>query len=118
MYPVVQKDIEESIMMQKTLTLTDGQQMGGEAGMKDAGYCETTPHKSSCASADPSNTETATAHDDAISDLSGLKDRLKGMLTHYEGKLKCATTWVCPPFLQEGLHTQQRREAQHEKCEE
>ena len=32
-----------------------------------------------------------------------MKDRLKGVLTHYEGTLKCATTWVCPPFLEEGL---------------
>jgi hypothetical protein len=53
MYPTVRKEIEESMMMQKTLTLTDSQQMGGEAGMEDAGYCVTTPHKSSCASADP-----------------------------------------------------------------
>ena len=32
MYPAVRKDIEESMIMQKTLTLTDSQQMGGEAG--------------------------------------------------------------------------------------
>ena len=57
-------------MMQKTLTLTDSQQMGGEAGMEDAAYCATTLHKSSCASADPSDTETAAARDDAISDIS------------------------------------------------
>jgi hypothetical protein len=91
MYPAVRKDIEESMMMQKTLTLTDSQQMRGEAGMEDAAYCATTSHKSSCAAADPSDTETAVAHDDAISDLSGMKDRLKGVLTHYEGTLKCAT---------------------------
>ena len=90
-------------MMQKTLTLTDSQQMGGEAGMEDAVYCVTTLHKSSCASANPSNTETAAARDDAISDLSRMKDRLKGVLTHYEGTLKCATAWVCPPFLEDGL---------------
>ena len=66
--------------MQKTLTLTNSQQMGGEAGMEDAGYCATTPHKSRCASADPSDTETAAARDDAISDLSGMKDRLKGIV--------------------------------------
>ena len=84
-YPAIQKDVEESMMMQKTLTLTDSQRMGGEAGMEDAAYCATTPHKSSCASADPSDTETAAAHDDVISDLSGMKDRLKGVLTHYEG---------------------------------
>src|SRR5215216_4488206 len=77
--------------------------MGGEAGMEDVGYYATTPQESSCASADPSDTETAAAHYDAISDLSGMKDRLKGVLTHYEGTLKCATTWVCPPFLEEGL---------------
>ena len=70
--------------------------------MEDAGYCATTPHKSGCASADPSDTETATTHDDAISDLSRMKDRLKGVLTHYEGTLKCATALVCPPFLEEG----------------
>jgi hypothetical protein len=64
--------------------------MGGEAGMADAGYCATTPHKSSCTSANPSDTETIAAHDDAISDLSGMKDRLKGVLTHYAGTLKCA----------------------------
>ena len=52
--------------------------------MEDAAYCATTLHKSSCASADPSDTETAAARDDAISDLCGMKDRLKGMLTHYE----------------------------------
>ena len=92
MYTTIRKDIEESMMMQKTLTLTDSQQMGGEAGMDDAAYCATTLHKSRCASADPSNTETAAAHDDAISDLSGMEDRLKGVLTHYEGTLKCATT--------------------------
>ena len=103
MYLTVRKDIEESMMMQKTLTLTDRQQMGGEAGMEDAAYCATTPHKSSYASADPSDTEIAAAHDDAISDLSGMKDRLKGVLTHYEGTLKCATAWVCPPFLEDGL---------------
>ena len=28
-YPAVRKDVEESMMMQKTLTLTDSQQMGG-----------------------------------------------------------------------------------------
>ena len=90
-YPVVRKDVEDSMMMtQKTLTLTDSQKMGGEAGMEDASYCATTLHKSSCASADPSDTETAAARDDAISDLSGMKDRLKGVLTHYEGTLKCA----------------------------
>ena len=71
--------------------------------MEDAAYCATTLHKSSCASADPSDTETAAARDDAISDLSGMKDRLKGVLTHYEGTLKCATAWVCPPFLEDGL---------------
>ena len=91
MYPAVRKDIEESMMKKKTLTLLDSQQMGGEAGVEDAGYCATTPHTSSCASADPSDTKTAAAHDDAISDLSGMKDRLKGVLTHYEGTLKCAT---------------------------
>ena len=69
MYSVVRKDIEESMMTQKTLTLTDSQQMGGEAGMDDGAYCATTLQKSSCASADPSDTETAAAHDDAISDL-------------------------------------------------
>ena len=69
-YPAVRKDVEESMMMmQKTLTLTDSQQMGGEAGMDDAAYCATTLHNSSCASADPSDTETAAARDDAISDL-------------------------------------------------
>jgi len=103
MYPAVRKDIDESMMMQKTLTLTDSQQMGGEAGMEDAGYCVRTPRKSSCASADPSNIETAAAHDVAISDLSGMTDRLKGVLTHYEGTLKCATARVCPPFFEEGL---------------
>ena len=76
--------------------------MGGEAGMDDAAYCATTLHKSSCASADPSDTKTTAARDDAISDLSRMKDRLKGVLTHYEGTLKCATTWVFPPFLEEG----------------
>ena len=49
MYLIVRKEIEESMMMQKTLTLTDSQQMGGEAGMEDAAYCATTLHKSSCA---------------------------------------------------------------------
>ena len=73
--------------------------MGGEASMEDATYCATTLHKSSCASADPSDNETAAARGDAISDLSGMKDGLKGVLTHYEGTLKCATTWVCPHFL-------------------
>ena len=58
-----------------------------------------TLHKSSCASANPSDTETAAARDDAISDLSGTKDRLRGMLTHYEGMLKCATAWICPSLL-------------------
>ena len=57
-YPVIRKDVEESMMMQKTLTLTDSQQMGGEAGMEDGAYCVTTLHKSICASADPSDTET------------------------------------------------------------
>ena len=103
MYPTIRKEIEESMMMQKTLTLADSQQMGRDAGMEDAAYCTTTLHKSSCAAADPSDTETATARDDAISDLSGMKDRLKGVLTHYEGTLKCATAWVCPPFLEQGL---------------
>ena len=37
-YPAVRKDVEESMMMQKTLTLTDSQQMGGEAGMDDSSY--------------------------------------------------------------------------------
>jgi hypothetical protein len=104
MYPKVRKELEESMMMQKTLTLRDSQQTGGEAGMDDAAYCATTPHKSSCASADPSDTETAAVHDDAISDLSGMKDRLRGVLTHYEGTLKCATAWVfAPPHSEGGL---------------
>ena len=60
-YSDVRKDVEESMMMQKTLTLTDSQQMGGEAGMEDVAYCVTTLHKSRCASADPSDTETAAA---------------------------------------------------------
>ena len=60
-YLAVLKDVEESMMMQKSLTLTDSQQMAGEAGMDDAAYCATTLHKSSCASADPSDTETITA---------------------------------------------------------
>ena len=102
-YPAIRKDVEESMMMQKTLTVTNSQQMGGEAGIDDDAYCATTLHKSSCASADPGDTETAAARDDAISDLSGMKDRLKGVLTHYEGTLKCATVWVCPPFLEDGL---------------
>ena len=38
MYPAIRKDIEESMMMQKTLTLTDSQQMIGDAGMEDAAY--------------------------------------------------------------------------------
>jgi hypothetical protein len=97
MYPTVRKEIEESMMMQKTLTPRDSQQTGGEAGMDDAAYCATTPHKSSCASADPSDTETAAAHDDVIFDLSGMRDRLRGVLTHYEGTLKCVTAWVLPP---------------------
>ena len=42
--------------------------MGGEAGMDDAAYCATTRHKSSCASSNPSDTETAAARDDDISD--------------------------------------------------
>ena len=63
--------------------------MGGEAGTDAAAYCTTTVHKSSCASADPSDTETAATHDDAI---SGMEDGLRGVLTHYEGTLKCATT--------------------------
>ena len=71
--------------------------------MEDDAYCATTPHKSSCASADPSDTETAATHDDPVSDLSRMQDRLKGVLTHYEGTLKCAIAWVCPPFLEEGL---------------
>lgn len=60
----------------------------------NAAYWTTTLQKSSCASVDPSNTETATARDDAIADLPRMKDRLQGMLTHYEGTLKCATAWV------------------------
>ena len=32
-----------------------------------------------------------------------MKDILKGVLTHYEGTLKCSTAWVCPPFLEESL---------------
>ena len=58
--------------------------------MEDAAYYAPTLHKSRCASADPSDTETTATRDDAISDLSGMKDRLKGVLTHYEGTLKCA----------------------------
>ena len=71
--------------------------MGGETGMEDETYCATTPHKSSCASDDLSDTETAAAHDDAISDLSGMIDRPRGVLAHYEGTLKCETTLGCPP---------------------
>jgi hypothetical protein len=98
MYLKVRKEIEESMMMQKTLAPRDSQQMRGEAGMEDAAYCATTPHKSSCASADPSDTETAAVHDDALSDLYGMTGRLRGVLTHYEGTLKCATTYVCLPL--------------------
>ena len=32
-----------------------------------------------------------------------MKDRLKGVLTHYEGTLKCAPALVCPPFLEDFL---------------
>ncbi|KAE8819464.1 hypothetical protein D1007_02694 [Hordeum vulgare] len=77
--------------------------MGGEEGTKDVGYCATTLHKSSYALADPSDNETTAAHDDAISNLSRMKDRLRGELTHNEGKLRYATAWVYPPFLEEGL---------------
>ena len=91
------------MMIGKTLTLIDRQQMGGEAGMEEDAYCATTQHKSSCALADPSDIETAAARGDALSDLSGMKDRLKGVLRHYEGTSECATAWVCPPFLEEGL---------------
>ena len=100
MYLGLRKEIEESLMMQKTLTLRDSQETGGEVGMEDAAYCATTHHKSSCASADPRDTESAATRDDAI---SGMKDRLKRVLTHYDGTLKCATAWVCPPFLEDGL---------------
>ena len=31
MYPAVRKDLEQSMMIGNTLTLTDSQQMGGEA---------------------------------------------------------------------------------------
>ncbi|KAE8816163.1 hypothetical protein D1007_06281 [Hordeum vulgare] len=86
MYLTVRKEIEESMMMQKTLTLTDSQQMGGEAGMEVVGYCATTLHKSSCASAEPSDNETVAAHDDTISDLSRMKDKRKGVLTHSEDR--------------------------------
>ena len=103
MYPKVQMEIEESMMMQKTLTLRDSQQTEGEVGMDDAAYCATTPQKSSCALADPSDTETAAVHDDAISDISRMKDKLRGVLTHYEGTLKCATTWVLSPHSEGGL---------------
>ena len=71
--------------------------------MDNADYCATTLHKSSCASADPNDTETTAARDDAISDLFGMKDRLKGVLTHYEATLKCGTAWVSPSFLEDGL---------------
>jgi hypothetical protein len=47
LYPKVRKDLEESMMMQKTLTLRDSQQTGGDMGMEDAAGCATTPHKSS-----------------------------------------------------------------------
>ena len=66
-YLVVRKDVEDSMMMmQKTLTLTGSQQMGGEAGMDDAAYCAKTLHKSSYALANPNDTETAAAHDDTL----------------------------------------------------
>jgi hypothetical protein len=97
MYPTVRKENEESKMMKKTLTLRDSHHTGGEAGMDDSAYFATTPHKSSCESADPSDTDTAAAHDDAISDLSGMKDKPRGVLTHYEGTLKWAKGWVLPP---------------------
>ena len=71
--------------------------------MDDAVYCATTLHESSYASADASDAEAAAARDDAISDLSGMKDRLKGVLTHNEDTLKCATAWVCLSFLEESL---------------
>ena len=93
MYQTVRNDVQGSMMMQKTLTLTNSQQMGGKVGMEDAAYCATTLHKSSCASANPSDTKTAAARDDAISDLSGMKDKLKGVLTHYEGTLSL----IIPP---------------------
>ncbi|KAE8787529.1 hypothetical protein D1007_38528 [Hordeum vulgare] len=75
------------MMMQTTLTLADSQQTGRETGMEDGGYCATTLHKCSCASAHPIYNETAAAHDDAISDLSGKKDRLRDELTHYKNKV-------------------------------
>ena len=39
--------------------------------MDDATYCMTTPHKSSCASADHNDNDVAAGHDGAISDLYG-----------------------------------------------
>ena len=71
--------------------------------MDDATYCMTTPHKSSCASADPSDNDAAAGHDGAISDLYGQGERVKAVLTHYEGTLKCVTTWVYNPDFDGGL---------------
>ena len=38
-----------------------------------------------------------------LSDLSGMKDKLRGVLTHYEGTLKCATAYVLSPNSEGGL---------------
>ena len=94
MYPVVRKEVEESYMQEKTLMLRDSQETQGDVGMDDATYCMATPHKSSCASTDPSDNDVAAGHDGAISYLYGQGERVWSMLTHYEGTLKCATTWV------------------------
>ncbi|KAE8819843.1 hypothetical protein D1007_02215 [Hordeum vulgare] len=69
MYPGIRKEVEESYMQQETLMMGDSQEMQGGVGINDATYCVATPHKSSCASADPSNNDAAARHDGAISDL-------------------------------------------------
>ena len=51
--------------------LRESQETEGYVGMDDATYCMATPHKSSCASADPSDNDAAAGHDGAISDLYG-----------------------------------------------
>ncbi|KAE8792853.1 hypothetical protein D1007_32542 [Hordeum vulgare] len=73
MYPEIRKKVEESLMQQKTLTLTDSQDTQGDVGMDDGTYCMGTLQRSICASADPSNTEAAAGHNGALCDLHGHK---------------------------------------------
>ena len=87
MVALVRKDI------MKELTLENRRLLTQETTMSDADLRTTTPHKSSCASADP----TLPGYDAAISDLYCMTCKLRCDLRMCNRALICARAQITPP---------------------